>query len=64
MTVSSDIDRVIGRLQRDAGMTSVEADDWLEDRRETWDGKTPLDLIESGRTDEVLAEIALIPQRS
>lgn len=63
MTVSSDIDRVIERLQL-AGMTLVEADDWLEERHETWDGKTPLSLIESGRTDEVLAEIALIPQRS
>lgn len=61
MTVSSDIDRVIRRLQA-AGMTSVEADIWLEERSEA--GNTPLFLIESGRTDEVLAQIDLIPQRS
>lgn len=57
MTIRDDEMRVIEAAAQTMG-DQHRAEDWLDRPQERWGGSTPFSLIESGRTDEVLAALA------
>lgn len=54
MTVQHDVERALGIAESVMG---EHADQWIDEPQECWNGRSPYELIESGRTDEVLAAL-------
>lgn len=57
MTVSSDVEKVHRRLTEILGNEDM-ADGWMDVGQEQWEGKSAYELVERGRTEEVLEHIA------
>lgn len=54
MTVEHDVEKALGIAE---GVMGEQAEQWIDEPQECWNGRSPYELIESGRTDEVLAAL-------
>lgn len=52
MTVERDLKKALGIAE---GVMGEHAEQWLDEPQECWNGQSPYELIERGRTDDVLA---------
>lgn len=54
MTVERDLKKALGIAESVMG---EQAEEWIDQPQECWNGRSPYELIENGRTDDVLAAL-------
>lgn len=54
MTVEHDVEKALGIAEVVMG---EQAEQWIDEPQECFNGRSPYELIENGRTDEVLAAL-------
>lgn len=54
MTVEHDVEKALGIAESVMG---DQAEQWIDEPQPCWNGRSPYELIENGRTDEVLAAL-------
>lgn len=54
MTVEHDLKKALGIAESVMG---EQAEQWIDEPQSCWNGRSPYELIEVGRTDEVIAAL-------